>query len=70
MSNKIEFEEADCLIGVLPTLAPRPTATSIRNLEKALFDALEGIPSQQSAEYGYKGMAQQAAEYALSTNVS
>ena len=68
MSNKIKFEEAERLIGVLPTLAPRPTATSIRNLEKALFDALEGIPSQQSAEYGYKGMAQQAAEYALSTN--
>ena len=46
MSNKIEFEEAEHLIGVLPTLEPRPMATIIRNLEKALFDALEGIPSQ------------------------
>ena len=69
MSNKIKFEEAECLIGVLPNLEPRPTSTNIQHLKKSLFDALEGIPSQQSREYGYKEMAQQEAEYAPSTNV-
>ena len=50
-------------------MGPRPNATNIRNLEVALFDSLEGIPSQQSHEYGYKGMAHQLAEYALISNV-
>ena len=37
----VTYEEAERLIGVLPSLEPRPNATNIRNLEEALFDALE-----------------------------
>ena len=70
MSSKVTFEEAQRQIGQLPTVGPRPNATNIRNLEVALFDSLEGIPSQQSHEYGYKGMAQQLAEYALISHSS
>ena len=69
MTSSVTLEEAQRLIGTLPTLSPRPNATNIRNLEVALFDALEGIPSHQSPEYGYKGMAQQALEYALDVAV-
>ena len=69
MTSAVTLEEAQRLIGTLPSLAPRPNATNIRNLEVALFDALEGIPSHQSPEYGYKGMAQQALEYALDVAV-
>ena len=68
MSSEVTFEEAQRQIGQLPSVGPRPNATNIRNLEVALFDSLEGIPSQQSHEYGYKGMAQQLAEYALISN--
>ena len=68
MTN-ITVDEAVRIIGTLPSLAPHPNATNIRALEVAFFDALEGIPSQQSPEFGYKGMSQQAAEYALNVNV-
>ena len=69
MTSSVTLEGAQRLIGTLPTLSPQPNATSIRNLEVALFDALEGIPSHQSPEYGYKGMAQQTLEYALDVAV-
>ena len=69
MTSTVTLEEAQCFIGTLPTVSPRPNATNIRNLEVALFDALEGIPSHQSPEYGYKGMAQQVLEYALDVAV-
>mmetsp|Transcript_8448 Transcript_8448/g.18938 ORF Transcript_8448/g.18938 Transcript_8448/m.18938 type:complete len:101 (-) Transcript_8448:1168-1470(-) len=42
-----------------PKPEAQPNATNIRNLEVALFDRIEGLPSQQSPEHGYKGMAQQ-----------
>ena len=69
MSSEVTFEEAQRQIGQLPTVGPRPNATNIRNLEVALFDSLEGIPSQQSHEHGYKDKAQQRPEYALVTNI-
>ena len=68
MRSKVTFEEAQRQIERLPSLGPRPNATNIRNLEVTLFDRLEGIPSQHSQEYGYKGMAQQRPEYALVSN--
>ena len=69
MSSEVTSEEAQRQIGKLPSLGPHPNATNIRNLEVAFFDRLGGIPSQQSQEYGYKGMAQQCLEYALVFNV-
>ena len=65
MTAIISYDEALRQIGVLPSLHPRPNATNIRNLEVALFERLEGMPSHQSPEFGYKGMAQQDLEYAL-----
>ena len=65
MSSEVTFEEAQRQIGQLPSVGPCSNVTNIRNLEVALFDSLEGIPPQQSHEYGYKGMAQQLEEYAL-----
>ena len=69
MSAEVSFEEAKQQIRVLPSLMPRPNTTNIRNLEIALYDRLEGIPSLQSHEHGYKGKAQQRPEYALVTNI-
>ena len=68
MSAHVSSKEAMRQIRVLSSLKPRPNATNIRNLEIALFDRLEGIPSQQSHEHGFKGKAQQRPEYALVTN--
>ena len=56
MTAIISYDEALRQIGVLPSLHPRPNATNIRNLEVALFERLEGMPSDQSPEFGYKGM--------------
>ena len=52
----VTYKEAERLLGVLPSLEPRPNATNVRNLEEALFDALEGIPSHQSAKIWVQGL--------------
>ena len=49
----ITVKEAVWLISILPSLAPYPNATNIRALEIAFFDALEGIPSQQSVSMSW-----------------
>ena len=63
----VTYEVAKAKIGTLPTLAPRPNSTNIRDLRRAIDDALSGIPSNQSAEHGYAGLAAQPAIYALRT---
>ena len=62
-------EMATAKIGVLPSLAPRPTASNIRLLEDDLVTKLLALPSEQSAEFGFAGMVQPTDVYALSTNV-
>ena len=52
-------------IGNLPTLHPRPNHSNIRALERDLFDKLQAIQSAQSDEWGYRGLAEQPAEYAM-----
>ena len=69
MSSEVTFEEAQCQIGKLPSLGSRPIATNIRNLEVTFFERPEGIPSEQSHEYEYKGMTQKHPEYALVSNI-
>ena len=64
--SKVTCGEAQSQIGRLPSLGSCP---NIRNLGVAFFARLEGIPLQQSHEYGYKGMAQQHPEFALVSNV-
>ena len=64
----ITYEDAAQLIGVLPTLEPRPTATNIRSLVVNLVNKLISIPSQQTADHGYAGMVEQDELYVLRTN--
>ena len=65
--SSILFEDAT-IIGVLPSVAPRPNHTNIRALDHDLCEKLQSIPSQQSKAFGYLGMAQYIEEYALNTN--
>eukprot|EP00956_Cyclotella_meneghiniana_P021067 scaffold37874_cov42-Cyclotella_meneghiniana.AAC.11 len=65
----ITYDEAREIIGVLPSVAPRPNATNLRNLSEHLERKVQTIPApQQSPEYRYRGMVQPAAVYALRTN--
>ena len=57
------------MIGTLPSLAPRPTATNIRALEIDLVDKLTMIPSEQSVDFGYSGKVEADVVYTLKTNI-
>ena len=50
---EVTFEDALAVIGKLPSLAPRPTATNIRALEIDLVEKLMMIPYKQSVDFGY-----------------
>ena len=52
---EVTFEDALAVIGTLPSLAPRPTATNICALEINLVDKLMMIPSEQYFDFGYSG---------------
>ena len=52
---EVKFKYALAVIGTLPSLAPRPTATNIRALEIDLVNKLTMIPSKKSVEFGYAG---------------
>jgi hypothetical protein len=62
---EIDYDIATAAIGTLPSLHPRPSHTNIHALERALFDRLETLQSTQSEEWGFRGLAEQPAEYAL-----
>ena len=64
-SFDIDFETATSTIGTLPSLHPRPSHANIRALERVLFERLETLQSSQSEEWGFRGLAEQPAEYAL-----
>ena len=49
----VTYEDALAVIGTLPHLSPRPTATNIRALVVDLVDKLTIITSQQSPNFGY-----------------
>jgi hypothetical protein len=68
-TSVIMFEEAKDIIGILPPLAPRPNASNIRALSEHLEQRLQTIPCQQSPDFGYLGLVQPTAIYALRTNV-
>ena len=55
----VSYEEATAKIGVLPNLASRPTATDIRAFTSAFCDRVTGIPSYQSADFGYIKMVEE-----------
>ena len=64
-SFDINFTMATTTIGTLPSLHPQPSHTNIRALECILFERLETLQSAQSEEWGFRGLAEQPAEYAL-----
>ena len=66
---EVTFEDALSVIGTLPSLAPRPTATNIRVLKIDLVDKLTMIPSEQSVNFGYSGKVEADVVYALKTNI-
>ena len=57
--------DATAALEDVPTLAPRPTFKNINAMEEAIIDAMEAIPSNQSEDWGYRGMVEDAARYAL-----
>ena len=66
---EVKFEDALAVIGTLPSLEPRPTATNIRALEIDLVDNLTIIPSEQSVDFGYSGKVEADVVYALKSNI-
>ena len=64
-SYDIDYDTATAAIGTLPSLHPRPSHANIRALERDLFEKLETLQSTQSEEWGFRGLAEQPAEYAL-----
>ena len=66
----VTFADAVASIGTLLSLAPRPCSTNIQALAINLMDKLTIIPSEQTADLGYSGLAEQDAVYALQTNVA
>ena len=66
---EVTFEDARAVIGTLPSLAPRPTATNIRALEIDLVDKLTMIPSEQSVNFGYSWKIEVEVVYALKMNI-
>ena len=64
-SYDIDYDTATAAIGTLPSLHPRPSHANIRALERDLFEKLETLQSTQSEEWGFRGLAEQPAKYAL-----
>ena len=63
----VTYDDAKSTIGILPTLVPRPNSTNLRTLTTILTDKLTTIRSQQSAAFGYAGIVDEAAVYAMKT---
>ena len=62
---KTTLTMATVMIGLLPSLHPRPNHSNIRALEQDLFNKLQAIQSAQSDKWGYRGLAEQPTEYAM-----
>ena len=57
------------MIGTLPSLALRPTATNIRALEIDLVNKLTMIPSEKSVDFRYSGKVEADVVYSLKTSI-
>ena len=67
---EVTFNDALAVIGALPLLAPRPTATNICALEIDRVDKLTMIPSEKSVDFGYSGKVEADVVYTLKTNIA
>ena len=66
---ELTLKDALAMIGTLPSLALRPTATNICALEIDLVENLSMIPSEQSVNFGYSGKVESDVVYALKTSI-
>ena len=66
---EVTSEDALAVIGMLPSLAPRPTATNICALVIDILDKLTMIPSEQSIDFGYSGKVEADIVYALKSKI-
>ena len=66
----VTYTDAAVAIGIILSLAPRPCSTNIRVPTVDIIDNLTTIPSEQTSDLGYSGLAEQDAVYALQTNVA
>ena len=66
---EVTFEDALAVIGTLPSMEPRQTATNIRALKIDLIDKLTMIPSEQSVDFGYSGKIEADVVYVPRTNI-
>jgi len=62
---KITAEKAIALVGVLPSLHPRPNGTNLNKLERGLVEKLSSVASYQSTDEGYGGMVEDPTIFAL-----
>ena len=62
---EITNEKAMAMVGVLPSLYPRPNGTNLNKLERDLIEKMSTVPSYQSMDEGYGGMVDDTAIYAL-----
>ena len=63
--SPVSYDDTVWTIGVLPGLLPRPISTNIHTLTIYLCDRITSIPSYQLLEYGYMGIVEERAVYAL-----
>ena len=61
---KITTEKATAMVGVLPSLYPRPNGTNLNKLERDFVGKMSTVPSYQSMDEGYGGMVNDTAIYA------
>ena len=62
---KITVEKAITMVGVLPSLHPRPNRTDLNKLEQDLVEKLSTVPLYQSTDEEYGGMVEDPAINAL-----
>ena len=62
---KITAKKAIALVGVLPSLHPRPNGTNLNKLEQDLVEKMSTVPSYQSTDKGYGGMVDDPIIYAF-----
>ncbi len=65
----VDFMDISARLQSLPTMAPRPTATSINAFEDALVDVLSTILLAQDEDHGYRGLVESVEIYALTTAI-
>ena len=64
-AQKITAEKAIAMVGVLPSLHPRPNGTNLNKLEQDLAENLSTVPSYQSTDEGYGRMVEDPTIFAL-----